>query len=308
MPSPADVLLTQASTQGASGLTATREGQMLAISVDTLVAGVHFPPVAAPRDIGHKVLAVNLSDLAAMGAEPDWATLSFSTPVHEAGWTDEFAGGFLTLARRFGVRLLAVEQTEGPASFTVEVGGWVPLSQALRRDKARPGDMVFVTGSLGDAGIALAAIQKHLSLPDAVLNPLSERLHRPEPRVKEGLTLRALASSAIDVSDGLAADLSHILERSGVGAELRVEQLPLSPSMLRAMEPEAAWHAALTSGDDYELCFTLPPNRREALARAWRSMPCPITEIGRIVEPAGLTCRRPDGTTSAVAGGYQHFT
>ncbi|MDJ0893487.1 MAG: thiamine-phosphate kinase [Gammaproteobacteria bacterium] len=308
MPSPADVLLTQANTRGASGLTATREGQMVAISVDTLVAGVHFPPVAAPRDIGHKVLAVNLSDLAAMGAEPDWATLSFSLPEHEADWMNEFADGFLGLARRFGVRLLAVNEYEGPASFTVEVGGWVPLGQGLRRDTARPGDIVFVTGNLGDAGVALAAIDGHLSLPDAVLNPLSEQLHRPEPRVTEGRMLRALASSAIDVSDGLAADLSHILERSSVGAELDVDTLPLSPSVLRAMEREAAWHAALTSGDDYELCFTLPPNRRDALAQAWRAMSCPITEIGRIVEPAGLTCRRPDGTTLAVASGYQHFT
>ncbi len=308
MSSPAQILLNPPDAQSARGLAEVRDGQALAVSVDTLVAGVHFPTDTPPRDIGHKVLAVNLSDMAAMGAEPVWVTLCLTLSEDEPDWLDNFADGFLSLARRFEVQILTVERTRGPLSFTVEIGGTVPQHQALRRDGARPGELIFVTGTLGDAGAALAAVQKHLSLPDTTLAALLARLNRPEPRVQEGLALRGLASSAIDVSDGLTPDLGHILESSGVGAALEVEQIPLSPSILEALGQEAAWHAALTSGDDYELCFTLPPDRQHALARVWRALACPITPIGRVVKQRGLTCRRADGTGFAVGHGYEHFT
>ena len=307
MSSPAQILLNPSGAQGAGGLAKVRAGQALAVSVDTLVAGVHFPADTPPRDIGHKVLAVNLSDMAAMAAEPSWVTLCLTLPEDEPDWLDDFAEGFLSLARRFELQILTVEKTRGPLSFTVEIGGTVPQHQALRRDGARPGELIFVTGNLGDAGTALAALHKHLSLPETTLAALLVRLYRPQPRVREGLALRGLASSAIDISDGLAPDLGHILGQSGVGAALEVEQIPLSPAILEALDPEAAWHAALTSGDDYELCFTLPPERQQALARIWEALACPITPIGRVVKEQGLTCRRRDGTGFAVGSGYEHF-
>ena len=308
MSSRAQVLLNPPGAQGSRELTEVRDGQLLAVSVDTLVAGVHFPTDTPPRDIGHKVLAVNLSDMAAMGAEPAWVTLCLTLSEDEPDWLDDFADGFLALARRFEVQILTVEKTRGPLSFTVEIGGTVLQPQALRRDGAQPGDLIFVTGTLGDAGAALAALQGHWALADATFAALSARLHRPEPRVHEGLALRGLATSAIDLSDGLAPDLGHILERSGVGAALEVEQIPLSPSILEALGQEAAWHAALTSGDDYELCVTLPPDRQDALTQVWQALACPMTPIGRVVKQRGLSCRRHDGTGFVVGRGYEHFT
>ena len=308
MSSPAQILLNPPGAQGTRGLAKVRDGQTLAVSVDTLVAGVHFPTDTPPRDIGHKVLAVNLSDMAAMGAEPSWVTLCLTLPDDEPDWLDDFAHGFLALAQRFELQILTVEKTRGPQSFTVEIGGTVPHHQALRRDGARPGELIFVTGTLGDAGAALATVQKRLSLADTTLAALLARLNRPEPRVHEGLALRGLATSAIDVSDGLAPDLGHILERSGVGAAVEVNRIPLSPSVLEAIGQEAAWHTALTSGDDYELCFTLPPDRQRALARVWRALACPITPIGRVVKQRGLSVHRADGTGFGVGRGYEHFT
>ena len=225
----------------------------------------------------------------------------------EPGWLDDFAEGFLALARWFELRILAVEKTLGPLSFTVEIGGTIPHRQALRRDGAQPGELIYVTGTLGDAGAALKAMHGHWPLPDTTLATLLVRLHRPEPRVTEGLALRGLASSAIDLSDGLASDLGHILESSGVGAVIEMNRLPLSPSVLEALGQNAAWRAALSSGDDYELCFTLPPERQSTLVEVWRPLACPVTPIGRVVEQPGLICRRPDGTDFDFGRGYEHF-
>ncbi len=282
--------------------------QALALSVDTLVEGIHFPAGSAPRDLGHKALAVNLSDLAAMGANPLWATLSLTLPEDDRPWFEAFTEGFLALARRFRVTLLAVEKTRGAMSITVETGGSVPQDHALRRDGAQPGELVFVTGSLGDAGAALQAMQGHLPLPGPAIEALVTHLNRPEPRVREGLVLREFASSAIDVSDGLAADLGHILERSGVGAELDVEKLPISPLVMGTIGRETAWRLALTSGDDYELCFTLPPDKRPSLERAWKRLDCPLTLVGRVVAQVGLTGRRADSSEFRIGRGYEHFT
>lgn len=284
-------------------------GQTLAVTVDMLVAGVHFPLDADPEAVGHKALAVNLSDLAAMGAVPAWVTLAIALPEPDEPWLQRFSRGFYALAERFQVQLVGGDTTRGPLTISIQAHGFVPASEALRRDGAHPGDIICVTGTLGDAGLALAATQGRMAIPDDRESYLHDRLHRPSPRIPQGIDLRGLASSAIDVSDGLAQDLSHILERSRAGARLYVERLPYSAAFSACCQDiETAIRLAIGSGDDYELCFTVPPKHRErlfALAERWD---CRCTEIGVIESEPGLRCRRDDGTTYRFArGGYDHF-
>lgn len=276
----------------------------LAVTQDTLVAGVHFFPEVDPEALGHKALAVNLSDLAAMGAEPAWVTLSLTLPSGEADWLDRFSQGFCGLARAHGVRLVGGDTTGGPVlMISVTAHGWVPVDQALRRRGARPGDQVWVTGTLGDAGLALEALRAGEAPPAGP----RERLERPQPRVAEGLALRGLASAAIDVSDGLAADLSHILVASGVGATLEVARLPCSPSVAAQARQTGDWSVPLSAGDDYELCFTLPPDREEALERALAGL-APVTRVGIIDPRPGLRLLGPGGALLGLArAGYEHF-
>jgi thiamine-monophosphate kinase len=283
-------------------------GLALVVSVDTLTQGIHFRKSTDPEDLGHKALAVNLSDLAAMGADPRAASLVATLPEDAPEWAAAFARGFGALAERFGVRLEAVETGRGPLAVTIQIFGTVPAGNALRRAGARPGDRVYVTGTLGDAGVALRALLGELSPPEAALKALTWRLNRPEPRVREGVTLRGIANSAIDISDGLAADLGHILEASQAGATLEAGRLPLSDPVRVAVGEEEAWQAALASGDDYELCFTVPPERITALERACSAMACRVTAIGNIDVSPGLRCRRPDGTLLAARPGYEHFS
>lgn len=281
--------------------------QGLAVSMDLLVGGTHFLFDAEPEALGHKALAVNLSDLAAMGAEPAWATLGLVLPQVDDAWLAAFRRGFFTLAETHGVALVGGDTTRGPLTIAVQVHGFVPAALALRRDGARPGDRVFVTGTPGDAALALAALENRIQLSEADLAALRGRLERPLPRLRQGLALRGLATAAIDVSDGLAQDLGHILERSGVGARLRVDALPLSPA-LAALEREQALALALGGGDDYELCFTTPPERVAALRERAASWDCPCTEIGEIVATPGLDCRRDDHRPYRAGRlGYDHF-
>ena len=282
--------------------------QTIAVSVDTLVEGVHFLSDMSPQDLGHKALAVNLSDLAAMGAKPEWACLAVVLPEDSPAWAEQFASGFLSLAERFGVRLVTVQTGGGHLNVTVEVLGSVPPGKALRRDCARPGDLVYVTGTVGDAGIALRALLGEIQVNARELGQLVLRLHRPEPRVAVGVKLRGIASSAIDVSDGLASDLGHILEASQVGASIDAGRLPISAVSRETLGQAGAWHAALTSGDDYELCFTVPPDKEPELAQMCRTLDCAVTPIGRIEASPGMRCKTPNGTALPVGAGYEHFT
>jgi thiamine-monophosphate kinase len=281
-------------------------GQQLAVTQDTLVEGVHFFAGSDPTGLGHKALAVNLSDLAAMGAEPAWVTLALTLPTADPAWLEAFAAGFCALARATGVRLVGGDTTRGPLALSVTALGLLPGDQALRRSGAHPGDLVYVSGTLGDTGLALELLSqdREAKLPRA----LRERLERPLPRLTLGLALRALASAAIDVSDGLAADLGHILAGSGVGAVVRLADLPLSPFLGAHLAQGGDPLLPLTAGDDYELCFTLPPGRRPDLEALSPRMDCPLTCIGHIEAAPGLRVLGRDGRPLALSrGGYDHF-
>jgi len=282
--------------------------EVLVATVDTMVAGAHFLADAAPAGIGHKALAVNLSDLAAMGAAPAWATLALTLPAVDEPWLTGFCEGFFALAERFDVQLVGGDVTRGPLTITVQVHGFVSEPLALRRDGARPGDVVCVTGFPGDAGLALAIADDRAHVPAAQLSYLQDRLERPMPRIRQGIDLRELASAAIDISDGLAQDLGHILTRSGVGARLDVDKFPRSPALAACADTEMVLQAILAGGDDYELCFTAPPEqlaRIQALAADWD---CACSEIGIIQAEPGLRCQYADGTPYPLAKlGYDHF-
>jgi len=281
----------------------------LVIAIDTLVGGVHLSAGTAPADVGFKALAVNLSDLAAMGAEPLAARASLNHPQHGEDdgnrWLAAFEEGLGALAQRFGVAAARPLTARGPLCVTVEALGSVPRGMALRRGGAAPGDRILVTGTLGDAGLALAA-------DGAAMTPEAEawlqaRLARPEPRVEAGIALRGLASAAIDISDGLVADLGHILAASGAGARLTVDDLPLSRVLAELLPRERAWELALSSGDDYELCFTVAPDRLAEVEHRLRDFACGFAAIGTITADAGLRCLRADGSRLRPRPGYRHF-
>lgn len=283
-------------------------GQQLVVTTDTLIEGVHFPLNTTPHDIGHKSLAVNLSDLAAMGAAPAWITLALTLPSANERWLEEFCSGFFTLANRFQVQLIGGDITHGPLSITVQALGHVPAGQALTRSGAKAGDLIYVTGTPGDAGLALQSLQHKVTVSPNYLHECLEKLNRPEPRIATGLALRKLASAAIDVSDGLAADLGHILQQSKVGARLNVDHLPLSEALARTLSPHEAIALALSAGDDYELCFTVPPANRDAVEQGLASLPCRYTCIGSVTAGQGLHCHHQDGSDyHGKIPGYQHF-
>ncbi len=275
-------------------------GQHLAVSIDTLSAGVHFLPNCDPAAIGHKALAVGLSDLAAMGAQPAWSTLALTLPTADTAWIERFSAGFTALSNTHGIRLVGGDTTRGPLSVTVQAHGLIPAGAAIRRDGARPGDLIFVSGTLGDAALAL----RGLLAGESVDPMLRHRLDFPTPRVALGLALRGLATAMIDLSDGLAGDLDHILTASGVGAELALKQLPLSPLVAEAVAKTGDWSLPLSCGDDYELCFCIPADRADDVQAL---MPdCPFRRVGRIQTERGLICRLPDGGVF-IGGGYDHF-
>lgn len=279
-------------------------GRQLVACTDSMVAGVHFPADAAPADIGWKALAVNLSDLAAMAAEPAWALLALTLPNADAGFVEAFADGFAALARAGGVALVGGDTTSGPLAVTVTALGSLPQGQALRRDGARAGDLVCVTGTLGDAAGAL-----RLHGTDSTDATLRGRMARPQPRIAIGIGLRGIATSCIDVSDGLVADLGHVCSASGVAAELEVEALPVSPSLAAAFPRDEARVLALSGGDDYELCFTVPPAQLAALETLANAGGCAITRIGRIVAGSGVSVRDAAGRELKIEhAGWEHFT
>ncbi|TKR29774.1 thiamine-phosphate kinase [Luteimonas gilva] len=279
-------------------------GKQLAVTMDALNAGVHFPAETGAADIGWKALAVNLSDLAAMGAQPAWCTLSLSLPLAEEAWIDAFLDGFLELAQRHEVALVGGDTTRGPLSVCVTAHGFVDAGKALRRDGAEPGDDLWVSGTLGDAAGALAQRRVGRAIDPA----LRSRLDRPFPRLPLGLSLVGFASAAIDVSDGLLADAGHLCARSGVGAEIDVAALPSSAALRAAFDADALRTLQATGGDDYELCFSAPPQARAAVEAASDRTGTPVTRIGRIVEGDGVRVLLADGSEWRPANaGYEHF-
>lgn len=282
-----------------AALVTVAAGQELAVTTDTLVAGRHFPLDTTPYDIGWKSLAVNLSDLAAMGAQPRWFTLALTLDQADEVWLAAFARGLGDLAAKHAIALIGGDTTRGPLSITITAMGLVPRDKALRRNAAREGDLVCVTGTLGDAALAL-------KLGGGAEPALRDRLNRPEPRVAEGVRLRGIARAAIDLSDGLAGDLSHIVAASGVGAAIDIARLPRSPAFDHVPLDEASRLALqVQGGDDYELCVCLAPGHLEG-ARA--SLDVPLTVIGRVVAEPGLRFVDASGATIAVPPhGYRHF-
>jgi thiamine-monophosphate kinase len=299
-----------------AALLAVPAGHLIAVSTDTLIAGVHFPQSTKAYDIGWKALAVNLSDLAAMGATPAWATLALTLPEADPHWVGEFAAGFAALAGEFKLALVGGDTTQGALSITVTVQGLVPEGAALLRNAARVGDGVFVTGTLGDACAGLRCLDRNdgeadrlLSAPAGTREMLIERLNRPVPRVAQGLALRGRANACIDVSDGLLADLGHVCTASGVGAEIDIESLPSSPSLLALFDGNARRECQLAGGDDYELCFSVAENEASALLVDLARSGCGATRIGRIV--AGSRVRVHDRVGNPVLfarSGWEHFS
>jgi len=281
-------------------------GSGLAVSMDTLVEGRHFLPGTDPESLGHKALAVNLSDLAAMGAEPAWATLALTLPHADTAWLGAFVGGFATLAAEHGVQLVGGDTTRGPLTITVQVHGFVDPDAALKRDGGKAGDRLFLSGCIGDAGLALRRVQGAAS-PDADAAYLRERLDRPSPRVALGRLLAGRASAAIDVSDGLVADLGHICTASGTGARVDLDRLPLSPAVAAGCE-RGDWQPALAGGDDYELLFSVAPGQVESLLAHCHAAGEQIKEIGCLVADSGIVLVYPDGRTSEeIPHGFDHF-
>jgi thiamine-monophosphate kinase len=262
-------------------LLAPRAGEMLAISTDMLVEGRHFFPDVNPEALGHKTLAVNLSDLAAMGAQPQAFTLAFSLPKADEAWLAAFSEGLFALAGRYGCELIGGDTTGGPLNLCVTVFGSVPPQTALRRDAAKPGDDIWISGTLGDARAGLGLQRGEWSADPADTATFRRALERPEPRVALGLALRGVAHAALDLSDGLAGDLRHILERSSVQATVDVDAIPRSDA-LRRLSPEIQQRCTLAGGDDYELCFTAPADTRAEVEAAGLKAAVAVTRIGTI--------------------------
>jgi thiamine-monophosphate kinase len=268
-------------------LLAPPAGEMLAISTDMLVEGRHFFPDVDPKALGHKALAVNLSDLAAMGAQPLGFTLAFSLPKADADWLSAFSDGMFELAGRFDCELIGGDTTGGPLNICITVFGSLPPQTALRRDAAQPGDDIWVSGTLGDARASLGVQCGEWTAADADAETFRRAMEWPEPRVALGLALRGVARAALDISDGLAGDLLHILERSRLHACVDADALPRSAA-LRRLSPEIQRRCTAAGGDDYELCFTAPPSARAAVEAAGEKAAVPVTRIGTInpLDPA----------------------
>jgi thiamine-monophosphate kinase len=274
-------------------------GYELAVTVDSMVEDVHFFTGTDPEQLGRKLLAVNLSDLAAMGAEPVAVTLALTLPETDENWLKPFSRGFLHLAEQFSVDLIGGDTTKGHLTLSAQAMGIVPEGQALKRSGAKAGDLIFVTGQgLGDAGLGLKIEQGYLSdLPNEAL----QKFHTPEPRVAEGVRLRNYASSCIDLSDGMASDLMHILEQSAVGACLDWDKLPLSKAIKGYIEETGDWILPLTAGEDYELCFTVAPENIAAI-----NIDC--SQVGVIELQKGLRIQRLGITEELGVKGFEHFS
>lgn len=289
-------------------IVAPREGHELLVSSDMLVAGTHFLPGTDPQRLGWKTAAVNISDLAAMGAQPRWITLALSLSAADEAWIAALAEGFAECCARFGVDWIGGDTTRGPLNLCATVFGEAPAGQAIRRSGASVGDDIWVSGWPGLAALGLRHLIDGLPLHGDWRETCVEALERPLPRVALGQALRGLASAMLDVSDGLAGDLAHILERSHCGAELEDAALPLGPALAASNDAKLARQCVLGGGDDYELLFTAPPAQREAIAVLAAELDLPLSRIGRCVAEPGLKLKHRDGSVAALAiTGFDHF-
>ncbi|MFZ2971499.1 MAG: thiamine-phosphate kinase [Ferribacterium limneticum] len=293
-------------------LIAPTPGKQLAVTTDMLVAGTHFLPDTNPKNLGWKALAVNLSDLAAMGAQPRWVTLAGALPAVDEPWIAAFAEGFFACAAEYGVDVIGGDTTKGPLNVCITAIGEVEPGCALRRDGAKIGDQIWVSGRPGLASLGLAYLQDKIKLPEPWPRLCVGALEKPRPRVALGLALNGIASSAIDVSDGLLADLGHIAERSGCAAAVKLVQLPHLPKgeSYDADLRRIALECQLTGGDDYELCFTAPGTQSLAIAQIAATLELPLWCIGEMVAgPTGeVTVLDPDGKPVEFGQkGYDHF-
>ena len=285
-----------------------RPGMELVVSTDMLVSGTHFLPDVNPETLGWKALAVNVSDMAAMGAEPRWALLALSLPSADEAWIQALARGFFACAEAFGVDIIGGDTTRGPLNLAPTVFGEAPVGQSIRRAGARPGDEIWVSGTPGLAALGLAHLQGRTVLHDP--SPCVAALERPQPRVALGLALRGLATAAIDVSDGLLADLGHILEESACGAELDDAALPWGPVRAACADAALARACLTAGGDDYELVFTAPPTHHAAIAALSGTLNLPLTLIGRIIAaPSGQLVLKDASGQDVYVGrrGFDHF-
>lgn len=276
------------------------EGHQLVVSVDTMVEGVHFLPDTDPEALGHKLLAVNLSDLAAMGATPRWATLAITLPEQNPDWLASFSSGLFALAERFQVDLVGGDTTRGPLTLTLQIHGTVPEGEAVRRDGAQVGDLIVVTNQLGAAGYALQQLQQ-----GEMAEEIRHTLERPIPQLEAGQILRQQAHAMVDISDGLLADLGHILQQSGVGAEIDLQAIPIHPA-LYSVALDKQLDFALTAGDEYQLCATIPGDALESVQQQFSAYEIGCSVVGAVVEGEGIQWREGQQWFPSRQG-FQHF-
>lgn len=284
------------------------ERQQIAITTDTLVSGVHFPINTAPRAIGHKSIAVNLSDLAAMGAEPAWISLAITLPEFDHKWLQEFCAGVFDLCEYYNIQLVGGDTTQGPLSITVTAQGLVPVDTALLRSGAKSGDWIFVTGDIGDAALALKHIQGQVSIEEQFKEQVLTKLDYPKPRVLAGQGIREYASSAIDLSDGLISDLGHICAASKTGANIVLDALPLSHALIETLGHEAAIELALAGGDDYELLFTVSEDNKVGMATALANAGTQVTCIGQMNASEKITTTLDNNIVNLNVKSFEHFS
>ncbi|MDM7859779.1 thiamine-phosphate kinase [Alteromonas sp. ASW11-36] len=292
-----------------AALTKVASNQCLATTTDTLVSGVHFLPDTPPRAVAYKAVAANLSDLAAMGAEPAWISLSLSLPDTDESWLAEFTKGLYDLSQYFSVQLIGGDTVAGPLALTITAQGFVPEQSALTRSGAKPGDWIYVTGTVGDAGAGLDILKGDLAAAGESADYLIKRHQFPSPRVVAGTMLRRAASACIDISDGLLADLHHILEASECGAMLHVDRLPISEALTELVEEQQCFQYGLTAGDDYELLFTIGEEYKSQVETAFSSFNIRATCIGQVTGVAGKTDLRLNDKPFKHSGkqGFEHF-
>lgn len=283
------------------------EGKVIAVSMDTLVGGIHFPRNADPELIAERALRVNLSDLAAMGAEPLWFTLGLTMPKVDERWMEGFARGLFAVADEHNIALVGGDTTRGPLAITIQVHGAVESDYALMRANARVGDLVYVTGNVGDAAAALAVIRQELTVGKSAFNYFMSHYYRPQPRIKEAKMLRGISQCAIDISDGLLADLGHICEESGVGARIDLERIPVSTALNKVAEAEQIADWALAGGDDYQLCFTVAPDKLGQVQALIDSGKLHANAIGEIVKGSGVDVLLEGEVFEPKRRGYNHF-
>lgn len=287
---------------------ASTEKQNIVVTTDTLVAGVHFPLDTPARAIGHKAVAVNLSDIAAMGAKPSWLSLAITMPDVNDVWLGEFCTGVFDLCEYYNVELIGGDTTQGPLSITITAQGLTPENSYLSRAGAKTGDWLYVTGDIGDAALALQQINQNVSVESEFIDAIRKKLDYPKPRVLAGQALREYASAAIDISDGLIADLGHICQASNVGANIVLDAIPLSNIMRDTLLLEDAINLALTGGDDYELLFTVSEDNKVGMETALSHAGTPVTCIGQINASQTISTTLNNKPVPITNAGFEHFS